>query len=95
MRDVLREKDKSEKMLNGKESEIDLLRKKLSDVGYEITNKRSVYERICLEKDEIKIKLNAQEEDVDELSVRLVETEKQQKEIEVEVEKLRVKYVAL
>ncbi|KAM3382585.1 hypothetical protein P3S68_008159 [Capsicum galapagoense] len=42
MCDFLREKDEIEKMLNGKESEIDLRRKKLGDVGDEIVNERIV-----------------------------------------------------
>ncbi|PHT51807.1 ATP-dependent zinc metalloprotease FTSH 2, chloroplastic [Capsicum baccatum] len=42
MYDVLREKDEIEKMLNGKKSEIDLLRKKLGDIGDEIVNERIV-----------------------------------------------------
>ncbi|KAF3657150.1 hypothetical protein FXO38_13812 [Capsicum annuum] len=42
MCDFLRQKDEIEKMLNGKESEIDLLRKKLGDVGDKIVNEKIV-----------------------------------------------------
>ncbi|KAF3653108.1 hypothetical protein FXO37_17156 [Capsicum annuum] len=64
---VLREKDEIKKMLIRIESEIGLLRKKLSDFGDEIAIKRSVYKRICTKTDKIKMKLDVQEKKADEL----------------------------
>lgn len=95
IRDVLREKGEIEKLLTGKESEIESLRKKLNDVGDQVVHERNVSEEICKEKDEMKMKLDAQMEEANGLRVRLVETEKREKEIEGEVGKLRAEYDAL
>nr|XP_004230899.1 cingulin-like protein 1 [Solanum lycopersicum] len=95
MRDVLREKGEIEKLLTEKESEIENLRKQLNAVADEVAHERNVLEGIRKEKDEIKMKLDAQIEEADGLRVRLVETEKREKEIEGEVGKLRVEYDAL
>lgn len=95
MRDVLREKGEIEKLLTGKESEIENLKKKLNAVGDELAHERSVSEEIRREKVETKMKLDAQIEEANGLRVRLVKTEKREKEVEVEVGKLRVEYNTL
>ncbi|CAN4107419.1 unnamed protein product [Withania somnifera] len=95
MRDVLREKGEIEKLMTGKESEIENLKKKLNAVDDEVAHERNVSEAILKEKGEMKVKLDAQVEEANGLRVRLVETEKREKEVEVEVGKLRVEYNAL
>ncbi|KAK4378230.1 hypothetical protein RND71_000092 [Anisodus tanguticus] len=95
MVDVLREKGQIEKVLIGKEIEIERLKKKVNDVSDEVANERNVSEEIRKENDEMKMKLDVQIEEADRLRVRLVETEKREKEIEVEVWKLKVEYDAV
>ncbi|KAJ8572168.1 hypothetical protein K7X08_008679 [Anisodus acutangulus] len=95
MVDVLREKGQIEKVLIGKEIEIERLKKKVNDVSDEVANERNVSEEIRKENDEMKKKLDVQIEEANRLRVRLVETEKREKEIEVEVWKLKVEYDAV
>ncbi|KAK4340422.1 hypothetical protein RND71_041884 [Anisodus tanguticus] len=95
MVDVLREKGEIEKVLIGKESEIESLKKKVSDVSDEVVNERNVSEEIRNEKDDMRMELDVQIEEANRLRVKLVETEKREKEIEVEVGKLKVEYDAV
>ncbi|KAA8545044.1 hypothetical protein F0562_019857 [Nyssa sinensis] len=92
MSDIVREKSEIEKMKSEKESEIEFLKKKLSVLVVEIDNSREVSSLAGRERDAMRSELDLQIEETNGLSLKLVEAEKRQTNIQEELRQLEMQY---
>lgn len=92
MRGVVREKSEIEKVRRERESEIGVLKKKLSDLVVEFENERDGSSRLCRERDVLNGKLDVQIKETNGLRLKFNEAEKREREIQEEVEKMKMKY---
>ncbi|XP_052197081.1 uncharacterized protein LOC127804280 [Diospyros lotus] len=95
MKGVLREKSETEKIRREKESVIELLEQKVSALFIEIGNEREGSDQLRQERDVLCAGIRAQVEESNELRVKLVEADKRGKEIEEELQKLKMGYSGL
>uniref|UniRef100_A0A5B7CDT0 Uncharacterized protein n=1 Tax=Davidia involucrata TaxID=16924 RepID=A0A5B7CDT0_DAVIN len=95
MRETLREKSEIEKVKNERESEIEFLKKKLSEVVVEIDNEREVSTRAGRERDAMRSELDVQMEETNRLGLKLIEAEKRERKIQEEFRKLEMEFIGV
>ncbi|CAK9179074.1 unnamed protein product [Ilex paraguariensis] len=95
MKEVLIEKSEIEKEKIEKEFEIGELKKNLNELEVQLANERDFLSRVCQDKDETRATLDLQIEETNGLRVKLIETEKKEKEILEELKKLNVEYTGV
>lgn len=92
MGELITEKSEIEKVKSENQSQIRLLKNKLSELVVEIKNEKDVSNQVTCERDEMRSERDIQIEETNGLKQKLIETERREKVILEEVEKLRVNY---
>ncbi|XP_073302366.1 uncharacterized protein [Primulina huaijiensis] len=92
MKDLESEMTGLRKVINEKEAEIGSLCGELSEAKGALERQREVSRRVCLDRDEMEGKLDAQIEECEGLIDRMIELEERKRGVEVEMETLQVGY---
>lgn len=92
MKRILEEKSEIEKLKSEKESEIGDLNRRLEELMAEIDNEKLKLSRVCDEKDDIRVQLDARILEVNELQLKVTQADKSEAQILEELTELKTNY---